>query len=41
MILKNCQARGWEAVGKIKILGGGVTGSIFPGGGGGQVAAFP
>ena len=42
MILENCQARGWEAVGKIKILGGGVTGFIFSGGGGeGQVAAFP
>ena len=41
MILENCQARGWEAVGKIKILGGGVTGFIFSGGGEGQVAAFP
>ena len=41
MILENCQTGGQGAVGKIKILGGGVTGSIFSGGREGQVAAFP
>ena len=41
MILENCQTGEREAVGKIKILGGGVTGPIFSGGGGGgQVADF-
>ena len=39
MILENCQTGvgGGGQVGKIKILGGGVTGSIFSWG---QVAAF-
>ena len=32
MILENCQTGEREAVGKIKILGGGVTGPIFSGG---------
>ena len=35
MILENCQTGEREAVGKIKILGGGVTGPIFSGGGAG------
>ena len=41
MILENCQTGGQGAVGKIKILGGGVTGSIFSGGGKGRLQLFP
>ena len=39
MILENCQTGGRGAVGKIKILGGGVTGSVFSGGG--RLQFFP
>ena len=41
MILENCQTGEREAVGKIKILGGGVTGPIFSEGGGGRLQLFP